>query len=77
MLRDTRSALHLAICASAPNQVVSSESHFECCVDYHFASETNSQLSIQVALELVLDLNLIRIFDALMEDRSVRRAALR
>src|SRR5215467_10030916 len=25
----------------------------ECCVDYHFASETNSQLSIQVALELV------------------------
>jgi hypothetical protein len=55
--RLTWPALHLTICASAPNQMVSSESHFECCVDYHFASETNSQLSIQVALELVLEEN--------------------
>ena len=34
--------------------MVSSESHFECGVDYHFAPETNSSLSIQVALEVVL-----------------------
>src|SRR6516165_7597357 len=52
--RLTWSALHLTICAPAPNQMVSSESHSECCVDYRFASETNTQLSIQVALEPVL-----------------------
>jgi hypothetical protein len=34
--------------------MVSSESHFECGVDYHFAYETNSSLPIQVALEVVL-----------------------
>jgi hypothetical protein len=33
--------------------MVSSESHFECGVDYHFASEANSSVSIQVALEVV------------------------
>jgi len=38
--------------------MVSSESYFERSVDYHFASETNSQLSIQVALELVSGFNL-------------------
>src|SRR6516165_8238127 len=53
--RLTWSALHLTISAPAPNQMVSSESHFECGVDYHFAPETNSSLSIQVALEVVLD----------------------
>jgi len=40
--RLTWSALHLTICAPAPNQMVSSESHSECCVDYRFASETNT-----------------------------------
>src|SRR6516164_7672258 len=51
--RLTWSALHLTISAPAPNQMVSTESHFECRVDYHFAPETNSSLSIQVALEVV------------------------
>src|SRR6516165_8708895 len=54
--RLTWSALHLTISAPAPNQMVSSESHFECRVDHHFAPETNSSLSIQVALEVVLGL---------------------
>src|SRR5215475_10221767 len=45
--RLTWSALHLTISAPASNQTVPSESHF--------APETNSSLSIQVALEVVLD----------------------
>src|SRR5215467_13994212 len=75
--RLTWSTLHLTICAPAPNQMVSSESYFERSVDYHFASETNSQLSIQVALELVSvgQVSLIRSGPLLTAVRSSSSAA--